>query len=181
METTIYKKDSKDKVRYLKVYTSNGALIQESGVLGTDNPIIHTKECKPKNVGRANETTATEQAISEGMSKVTEKLRKGYFETIEQAKAEGGSDFMAPMLAHKYEDYADAIEWPCYVQPKLDGIRCFDTPDGKVSRTNKPILTMGHIDVKATLVSFVAGSPFGVRKEDPIVDGELYAHGLNFQ
>jgi len=181
MEKTIYKKDSKGKIRYLTISTSFGTLNQISGVLGTDNPIIHTKECKPKNVGRSNETTAEEQAISEGMSKIAEKLRQGYFETKEQAEAEGGVDFTAPMLAHKYEDYKDAIEWPCYVQPKLDGIRCLDTPYGKMSRTNKPILTMDHIRVSASLVSFVEGSPFGVIEEDPIVDGELYAHGLSFQ
>lgn len=181
MEKTIYKKDSKGKVRYLTISTSHGILSQESGVLGTANPIIHEKECKPKNVGRSNETTAEEQAISEAISKVKEKLRKGYFENIDDAEEKGGSDFMAPMLAHKYEDYADKIEFPCYVQPKLDGIRMFDTPDGKVSRTNKPILTMDHINVRATLLSFIEGTPFGIITQDPVVDGELYAHGLNFQ
>jgi DNA ligase-1 len=181
MEKTIYKKDSKGKVRYLTVATSHGDLIQESGVLETDNPIIHRKTCKPKNIGRANETTATEQAISEGQSKVSEKLRQGYFNTIEEAEKGGGLDFMAPMLAHKYSTYAKQLKFPCWVQPKLDGIRCFDTPDGKISRTNKPILTMEHIEVKATLVDVVAGSPFGLVLENLIIDGELYAHGKSFQ
>lgn len=169
MEKTIYKKDSKGKVRYLTISTSHGDLIQTSGVLGTDNPIVHSKTCKPKNVGRSNETTATEQAISEAQSKVELKLREGYFETIKEAEEEGGSDFLLPMLAQDAKKHLDKIEWPCFVQPKLDGMRCLATPTSKTSRKNVSIDTMGHIDIGRPEYSKI------------VADGELYAHDLNFQ
>lgn len=34
-----------------------------------------------------------------------------------------------PMLAHEYKKHRKKIEYPCYVQPKLDGIRCIAVVD----------------------------------------------------
>ncbi len=165
MEKTIYKKDSSGKVRYLKISTKGDILIQESGVLGTPNPIFNESVSKPKNVGRSNETSGEEQAVLEAESKLTLKLRQGYFETQEQAAAEGGADFLLPMLAKDYKK-AKKIEFPCFVQPKLDGMRALGTNGGTmVSRTGKVVETINHIFLL----------------NDVLFDGELYAHGFSFQ
>lgn len=96
---TLYKKDSSGKIRFLTISTDAGFLIQESGVVGTTSPVRNISVCEAKNVGRANATTPEEQAIAEAASKITEKLRLGYFDTMEEAEEKGGADFLLPMLA----------------------------------------------------------------------------------
>ena len=57
-----------------------------------------------------------------------------------------------------------------FIQPKLDGIRCYITKDGAFSRNHKEFKTIGHI-IEAFKPIF---------KENPniILDGELYNHQL---
>lgn len=165
---TIYKKDSKGKVRYLSITTEGNLLVQTSGVLDTPNPVVNKSVCEPKNVGKANATTAEEQAISEAQSKITEKMRQGYFKTIEEAQAEGGQDFLLPMLAKDYKKEKSKVKMPCYVQPKLDGMRSLKKKQTIISRTGKEVDTMPHIAAEMNHI-------------EDVFDGELYAHGLSFQ
>ena len=90
-----------------------------------------------KNVGKANGTTNEEQALKEAEAKRTKKLESGYFENIKHI---GKKQYFEPMLAGKWEDRKDKIEYPIYSQPKLDGIRCIVTIDGMFSRNGKPII-----------------------------------------
>jgi len=164
---TLYKKDTKKNLRFLTISTEGSILIQESGIVGTDSPIKHEKECTPKNVGKVNATTGEEQAVSQMNSLIEKKLKEGYFETKEETNE---FEVILPMLAKVYEKEAKKIDWSnCYVQPKLDGMRCLDTVNGKISRKNTPIETMDHIVINRPGTSNI------------IVDGELYAHGLSFQ
>ena len=73
-----------------------------------------------------------------------------------------------PMLAHKYNP--DKADYPAYIQPKLDGVRCVFTKDGAYSRTGKEFKNVDHIkkDLKAVFN----------RYPNIILDGELYNHGL---
>ena len=72
-----------------------------------------------KNIGRSNETSKLQQAINEAESKFTKKQDGNYVEDINQAVPN-----LLPMLAHPYTKRGHNIVWPCYVQPKLDGVRC---------------------------------------------------------
>lgn len=170
----LYKIDTKGKTRVLHIHTKGSDLIQESGIV--DGKLItHTKTCNGKNIGRTNETTPEEQAKSEAASKVTESLKSEYFTTIEEAK---GDDVILPMLAKDYKKEFKKIDWTtAYIQPKLDGMRCLAfVKDGKctlVSRTGTLIDTVPHI-VDVILANVTKGLEY-------IFDGELYAHGLNFQ
>ena len=168
MEQRIYKRDSSGKIRYLSISTEGNIIVQESGVVGTNSPIYNRSACEAKNIGKANSTTPEEQAVLEANSKITEKMRLGYFESIAEAQEKGGKDFLLPMLAKDYKKELKKVTYPCYIQPKLDGMRSLATEDdGFMSRTGKAIDTLGHI-VLADL-------------EDTILDGELYAHGISFQ
>jgi DNA ligase-1 len=164
---TIYKKDTSGKIRYLTVNTQDGKLQQISGVMNTDNPVVHEKLCEGKNIGKSNETTPKEQSELEAASIIKEKLRLGYFETIEDASLLGGNSFLLPMLAKDYKKEVKKVKFPCYAQPKLDGMRGLGNDEGIISRTGKPIETVGHIDL-----SFL---------ENEIIDGEIYEHGESFQ
>jgi predicted DNA-binding WGR domain protein len=68
-----------------------------------------------KNIGKSNETTFEEQALSEAQSKWNKQLDKGY------SKEKGAPKMIRPMLAHKYQDHSSKLKFPCYIQPKLDG------------------------------------------------------------
>lgn len=87
-----------------------------------------------KNLGKANKTTPYSQAILEAQSKWNKKIEEGYTETKENIQIK-----LLPMLADKYNDYKHHIKFDCYVQPKLDGIRCFFNKGKLYSRTGKEI------------------------------------------
>ena len=93
-----------------------------------------------------------------------------------------------PMLAQNVGDYSriKSDDWPLYVQPKLDGVRCLIQCDNRrmlpyhqaitaYSRTGKEWMNIEHI-----LKELV---PFFERYPDVILDGELYNHDLkdNFE
>jgi len=163
---TLYKKDTKGKIRSLTICTLNGELTQKSGIVG-GKIVVHTSLSKPKNIGKSNETTSQEQAILEATSKIKSKLDEGYYDSICAAEKEV---VILPMLAKSFDKESEKIDWSeVYVQPKLDGMRCIMNNDKMLSRKNKLIDTLPHISEDYSL---------------PIVDyldGELYAHGLSFQ
>lgn len=160
----IYKLDSKGKVRVLEITTNEGNLIQTSGLLD-GKKVEHTKLCKPKNIGKVNETTEITQSEFEAEALVVKKLREGYFKTIEEAKQ---VEVILPMLAQDYFKKENKVQWPCYGQPKLDGMRGLGNMGTLTSRANKEIITLQHI--QKDLEGF-----------EEYIDGELYAHGLTFQ
>lgn len=168
---TLYKKDSKGKLRFWSIRTEGAEIIQESGIVGTDSPVTHRKTATPKNVGRSNETTGPEQAVSEMESAIEKKLDKAYFETKDEAENEV---VVLPMLAKTYEKHSHKIDFDnCFIQPKLDGMRCLAIVKGGSvtlkSRQGKEINTMEHVAIQ------LANLP------DGIYDGELYSHGMSFQ
>jgi DNA ligase 1 len=169
MNKTIYKRDSKGKVRFLTIKAEEGYVIQESGILGTDSPVVHRSACIGKNIGKTNSTTPEEQAVLEANSKITEKMRQGYFNTIEEASQLGGSDFVLPMLAEDFKKHKKKIVFPCYAQPKLDGMRALGKGrNTMLSRTGKIVDTITHINLPEVLENFH-------------LDGELYQHEVGFQ
>ena len=92
-----------------------------------------------------------------------------------------------PMLATCYTKVKN-ITYPCYIQPKLDGVRCLmvvDTdanpllggPVKFLSRSGKDYLTLGHIS--SDVITYLAD-----QLEHPIqfiLDGELYNESISFQ
>lgn len=177
---TLYKKDTTGKIRLLVVSTFEGALCQVSSVIGSDKPVTHEKFCEGKNLGKANETTAKQQAIKQAEALITDKLTHGYFETKEEADTE---DVVMPMLAKDYKKESKKINWEkdlVHVQPKFDGMRClaFIYRDGRISlmsRAGKEIEGLEHIRKELLKIS-----DFG-NEELIILDGELYVHGESFQ
>ena len=85
-----------------------------------------------------------------------------------------------PMLAQSVGDYSRIKDndWPLYVQPKLDGVRCLIQREGDdlgfrvvaYSRTGKEWLNIEHILNEL--------APFFMENPDVILDGELYNHDL---
>lgn len=122
-------------------------------------------ECLGKNIGRSNETSPVVQAEREVAAKHKKKLESGYHEDIAEIAT---SKYFECMLAKKWEDYADEIEFPIYSQPKLDGGRAVSTIKGLFSRNGKPILSAPHIVEDMSHHHSI--HPKGTW------DGELYCH-----
>ena len=165
MEKTIYKLDSKGKLRYLTISTKDNLVVQTSGLQGSPNAVTHESECIGKNISKSNETTPQEQAILEAKAKIKAKLEEGYYETVEEAQREV---LVLPMLAKEFKAEESKVTYPFHVQPKLDGMRCLKNRTNLISRKNKEIDTMHHI-----------ANEFKAFADT--LDGELYAHGLSFQ
>ena len=129
------------------------------------------KTATPKNVGRANATTAEEQAVLEAKAMHKKRLDGKYSLTIEDAKKE----VFLPMLAASFDKRKDKVTYPVDVQPKLDGVRCLAYWDGDsvklMSRGGKQWECCDHIIDELEQVL----------PKDWVLDGELYIHGSTFQ
>ena len=188
----IYGKDKSGKTRIWKstVFSVNGsdraiAVIQHGVYQGKLQ--IDTREyAEGKNKGKKNETTPLEQCVAETEKKRRDKIEKeSYSETFGAVLEECSSQRkIFPMLANKYEPGSGAkkrqgIVYPCFVQPKLDGLRCvvyLDTASRLPvyqSRTGGIFTALKHLD-KSILSIF---------QQNPkiILDGELYTKEIPFE
>ena len=124
---------------------------------------------KSKNIGKKNERLGSEQAQFEVDNSYTKKLKKSYFECIEDID---GDSLIKPMLAYDWKDYKDKLakEEPQIVfsSSKLDGGRCLATKDGLFTRTGEVIKSCDHIN-EALIDFFLVNS-------NVVLDGELYNH-----
>jgi len=161
---TIYKKTKTGATQEWTIEVVGNKYRTHSGQVGGAITTNEWTVVYGKNVGKANGTTDNEQALKEAEAKRTKKLESGYFENINHINK---TQYFEPMLAAKWEDYKDKIQYPIYSQPKLDGIRCIVTKDGMFSRNGKPIISAPHI--------FDSVKPLFETNPDLVFDGELYA------
>jgi len=161
---TIYKKTKTGATQEWTIEVSDNRYRTHSGQVGGQITTNAWTVVYGKNEGKANGTTDIEQALKEAIAKRTKKLESGYFESINNINEQ---QYFEPMLAAKWEDYKDKIQYPIYSQAKLDGIRCIVKKDGMFSRNGKPIISAPHI-IDSLRNLFVVNP-------DLIFDGELYA------
>lgn len=78
---------------------------------------------------------------------------------------------MKPLLAHVYSPHR--VTYPCFVQPKLDGIRALYQNGHFQSRDEQPFPTC--------LLEHLSKPLQEIFQPDVILDGELYVHGWPLQ
>lgn len=185
----------------IRVNDNNGysVIVVEHGYENGKMQIITKDIREGKNIGKKNETTPYEQAISEAKAAWLKKQDAGYKirsggdgsssgsgSCSGSGSGYGGSgcidcsgnhydddiiDIPGPMLAHDYNKRSKSIKFPCYVQRKYDGTRCIGIPGvGLYSRNKKKYPHMQHI------MSELQKLPSNI-----ILDGELYSDSLTFQ
>jgi len=169
---TLYKIDTTGKLREWTMVIEDACFHAVKGVVGGKMIEDKPRCCEAKNVGRSNETTPQEQAELEAQAKWQKKLDKDYALSEEEAK---NQQFYAPMLAQKYEDRKDGLEYPLYSQPKLDGIRCIVQKNSQGELTAKT-RNGKIIDAVPHILESLGG--FFIDNPDAILDGELYNHDL---
>ena len=152
-----------------------------------------------KNIGKKNETTPLQQAVSEAKASWIKKKESGYSPigvgtsatpisdivgavaavNLDEADSEDDSgrgkgidkDVPSPMLAHDFLKRGKSIKFPCYAQRKYDGTRCVAmSGKGLFSRNKKRYPHLDHI------VAEINKLPNTI-----ILDGELYSDTLTFQ
>lgn len=165
---TLYSRTATGAIQEWTIRVINNQYQTISGQINGKLTVSDWTVCEGKNLGRANETTPSEQARAEAMAKWNKKRDKGYFENIKHVDQQL---FVEPMLAKVWDDYKDKVTFPVYSQPKLDGIRCVATPQGLFSRNGKPFVGVPHIYEKIQR---------DIWSQDPnvILDGELYNHNF---
>lgn len=171
----LYGYDTKGKVKVWWVTTDSADVTVHHGAEG-GKITEKTTTSKAKNVGRANETTPAEQAIKDAQSKWNKQKDKNYHEDIANAE-----QLENPMLAQDFRKQGHRITYPCSVQPKLDGVRCFVKllEDGTMlwkSRGNKeyPLIKEVADELRQVFDAFV-------EPHKTFIDGELYYHGESLQ
>lgn len=172
METTqlpsLYSIDSNEIRRVWTVSIKPGCYTVSHGVEG-GKLSSHTRTCLAKNVGKSNETSLLEQARSEAYSKWHKKKDAGYYcSTLIELDVEptDSTGPVLPMLAQCYN--IKKLQFPCFVQPKLDGVRAIYRNQSFWSRTGKRIKGLEHIINQ-------------LKNQNGVLDGELYSNELSFQ
>jgi DNA ligase 1 len=144
MQYKLYKKTSNNKIniweieidgnKYRTIYgQENGKLIISAWTI-----------CYGKNIGKSNETSDEEQALSEAVSLYNKKIeREGYVKD----KSGVNKSKIQPMLAKNYEDEKRKLVFQdgVWVNNKYNGVRVLLINNKLVSRTNKEFVNMPHI------------------------------------
>lgn len=165
----LYKKTDTGKIQQWEIELSGDSYRTISGQLNGKMVTSGWTVAKPKNVGKSNERDAEQQAEFEMLAKVKKQRDEGYVDTIEEA--ENAEFTFSPSLAQEYNKHKAKVTFPCYVQPKLDGVRSsISGALGMRSRENNPQLSAPHIF--KILESIFRLFP------DMVLDGELYNHNL---
>lgn len=150
-----------------------------------------------KNIGKANETTPYQQCMFETERKWKDHLEKKHYTQIDPTQSSGVSSIgttrpdapynirITPMLAKTWTKPLTSatkpkktdIVFPCWVQPKLDGLRCLVfLENGKCicqSRTGGEFIGLNHIvDI---------AMPILMEHPTWILDGELYTTTMPFE
>lgn len=164
---TLYHKGKQGELRVWTVWTEDDKIKTEYGVLNGEMQ-ISVKKATPKNIGKKNETTAAQQAELEAEALYKFKLDRKYSTTQESAQ----EPLLLPMLA---KDNLKKLTFPCYVQPKLDGVRCLAFWEGDriklISRSGREWTVPKHINEQLA----------EILPEGCMFDGELYIHGKSCQ
>lgn len=146
---------------------------------GDDNPTIEVRHGQKNGKMTTDTQTITEkkrgyetlwdQAVFTAQSKWNHKHNRENYTTSEK---DNDIRRLSPMLAKTYED-GRHLQFPLYVQPKIDGLRCLAHHDGLFSRTGCPFL--GLDPIRSDLKGYFE------KNEGFVVDGELYSGEMPFE
>jgi ATP-dependent DNA ligase len=134
-----------------------------------------------KNIGKKNETTFLEQCKTETMRKWLDKKEKEQY-TIMLTETTSTASKVFPMLAHTYEPDStkkkkNDIVFPCFVQPKLDGLRCIVYQrEGKILYQSRNGMYYETMDYLSEVLRCIFD-----KYPDIVLDGELYTKDYPFE
>lgn len=170
----------------------------ETGVIGGKQTRHAPSYPNIKNEGKTNERNTFEQGLVNARSLYLKKTENGLKiekdfkkETSDKIKIQPKNVKYFPMLVRKFQDEKKHLEYPLYVQPKLDGARCiiFLNKSPKKNPTIKNVIMYsrqkkdytGFDDIKEEILSALIDMWDFDKNESIYIDGELYKHGMSLQ
>jgi ATP-dependent DNA ligase len=115
--------------------------------------------------------SSTAKMMNGDSKKATVKTQKNPQQSCADDK--GSSAVAEPMLAHEFVKHAKKLRFPCFVQPKLDGVRVVvSAAGGARTRTGNEVPPEACGGALARIKDVL---PQGV-----MLDGEVYSHGIGF-
>jgi DNA ligase-1 len=158
----LYKTDSKGKTRVWNIAVNGDSYTVTHGLIDGKQQ-TETTQCTAKNIGRANETTPTQQALLETKALHTKQLeRAGYKLSLDDQLA-----YVQPMLARDYRKVPHQITDTdkLILSPKLDGVRAIWIPEkGKFQSRKGTFYNVPHLEQSMNGCNVM-------------LDGELFLHG----
>jgi DNA ligase-1 len=181
---TLYGKDTSGKTKQWSAFIyTDGSVARYTVEYGqVDGKIQSTSRdfTEGKNIGKANETTPLQQCTNEIKKKWSDKKEKERY--TEEEESDYTQTKIFPMLAHVYDPKSktkvkNPIVYPCFVQPKLDGLRCL------IYMANGTIITQSRTGGIFTTMDHIKGGlkPFFDVWPTVILDGELYTNKYPFE
>jgi len=104
------------------------------------------------------------------------KVKTGYMTDINKTS---NTNNIYPMALHVYDKFKHKLTFPCYIQPKLDGIRCtitYNLNTNKITILSRRLHKLHGFDFMRDDVKTLLGYD-----DELILDGELYNHKMNLQ
>jgi len=149
------------------IYTEYG---QVNGKVTITEPTIIIEG---KNLGKSNETSILTQSLIHMRNLYLKKIKSGYSLKI----ANITTDNIFPMALQVYDKHKKHIKYPCYIQPKLDGIRLISKIENSEVKLMSRRLNefIGFNFIKEEIKLLLENDP------DILLDGELYNHELSLQ
>lgn len=167
------KKETNNKIYEweVKIDKVNNSLYKVSTINGYQDgkKVVHTTEIPKGKAGR----TILEQAILEATSKYNKKEK------------EYSVEIFKPMLADKFKEElytkksrAFKIEFPAYIQPKLDGLRCISyLENNEIVIQSRTGLRFENFDILREQLKNI----FEIVGNNVYLDGELYTDSIIFE
>ena len=181
---TLYKKAKTGKVLQWSVAVKpEGDIASINIVSGQVGGKLTTKQSwirKGTNIGRSNEMNCYEKACFDANNNWKDKCEDNYVLDIKDINKPW--IYIYPMLATPIKKLTKAISFPCYIQPKLNGMRAFSLRAGLpdmsyaghdtlMSREREDLVILSRIKKACDEV-------FGNHTNH---DGEIYLHGTPLQ
>lgn len=169
---TLYKPTKTGKTQQIDIEAIDDKVIVTQGQVDGKKQQYVTV-CKPKNVGKANATTAQEQAVLEAKSKHAKKIKSGY-----STELAGVIAVQLPQKVKSYQDQIKNVIFPCYSTPKLNGVNAIYwlKEDGSLlltSRGGEEYPAIPHLEAPVKLLMSIL--------DTDCLNGELYIHGEHLQ
>ena len=179
-KSLINKLDNDDNY-YTVIHKITGYMDKNSAV----RDVISDTVTEGKNLGKRNETNILQQSLIMGRNYYLKKINAGFKTNLENVKNqtdETNNDLIPfPMAVNEYSKHIKKITYPCYIQPKLDGIRALIFKDKNtnkltmLSRRHKQIYGFENIlnELQNNNIFNISNSIY--------LDGELYLHNVPLQ
>lgn len=166
---------STKKMQVWLAYTDGAEVIVEYGEVGgkiQDSRFI----AEPKNTGKANETTAEDQALKEVEALYVAQEKNKHYRPSQAEAVLAAKNCNVPMHLHNYKNHPAKIIFPTWMQRKMDGSRAciLETKmyskigleeEIQIARIREALDFIGHL-----------GEPVGRN-----IDAEAYIHGKSLQ